>query len=114
MISSDNGESYHLHIPSLYKDVNDVQCVWKKNKCIVKIYKRVDEPWPTIDKKPVESKRGEDEMWEEGDVGGGRKSKFMDKSKVRLEEERRDELTMQSLAAKTTRACTSILGIPPP
>ncbi|GMH71123.1 hypothetical protein TrRE_jg5818 [Triparma retinervis] len=68
MLVNSSGENFYLHVPALYRDVNDVQTIWKRNKCIVKITKRVDEPWPTLDKKKFELPTEEEsqrQMYEE-------------------------------------------------
>ena len=43
LLHNSKKENFYLHIPELYRDVEDVRTVWKRNKCIIKITKRVYE-----------------------------------------------------------------------
>mmetsp|Transcript_1304 Transcript_1304/g.2294 ORF Transcript_1304/g.2294 Transcript_1304/m.2294 type:complete len:205 (-) Transcript_1304:58-672(-) len=60
LLHNSKKENFYLHIPELYRDVEDVRTVWKRNKCIIKITKRVYEEWPTLDKKEIELPTVED------------------------------------------------------
>jgi hypothetical protein len=86
LASQDGSNHWYLHIPRLYRVVNDVNTVWKKKRLMVKLSKRRDEEWPTLDRKKVLDKTDEDREREfyderrEGKKTAG--PKMMDKGKM--------------------------------
>jgi hypothetical protein len=77
-------KSWYLHIPRLFRDVNDINTIWKKKRLTIKIMKRKDEDWDSLDFKPVLPKTDEDaerEFYEDRNPDKP-KTKFMDKSRM--------------------------------
>jgi len=75
----------YLHIPRLFRDVNDINTVWKKKRLMVKITKRRDEEWPTLDKQKKLDKTDEDmerDFYDDRNPDSKKKTKVMDKGKM--------------------------------
>jgi len=51
LASAGGTDRWYLHIPRLFGGVEKVSCVWKRNKLVVKIGKRVNEEWPSLDRR---------------------------------------------------------------
>ena len=61
LLTSEEDKKFYLHIPRLYRDVNDIRTVWKSKRLMIKISKKIDIPWPTLDNKPPEKTKAQKE-----------------------------------------------------
>ncbi|GMH57044.1 hypothetical protein TL16_g04287 [Triparma laevis f. inornata] len=75
-------EKWYLHIPLLFADIIDCKTIWKKKRLLIKLFKRKNEVWPTLDKKPPPKKPEYDDDLDELETDEGKSTKFINKASL--------------------------------
>mmetsp|Transcript_11771 Transcript_11771/g.21430 ORF Transcript_11771/g.21430 Transcript_11771/m.21430 type:complete len:338 (+) Transcript_11771:41-1054(+) len=75
-------DNFYLHIPVLFTDIIDCKTIWKKKRLILKLFKRKNDPWPTLAKKPEPKKTDYDDDLDELETDEGKKTKFVNKASL--------------------------------
>ena len=75
-------DNFYLHIPVLFADIIDCKTIFKKKRLILKLFKRKNDPWPTLAKKPEPKKTDYDDDLDELETDEGKKTKFVSKASL--------------------------------